>query len=417
MPRGAERRISTTTARRLAVAKQHLSDEAAAQVDSKKILDVVRDLGCLQIDPIKVVAPSHQIVLWSRLGRFPLPELDDLLWKERKLFEYWAHEASIVLTEDYPLYHSMMEGFLESAPFPQSYRSRVRAWVSRNAKLRSYVLGELRAKGPRLSRRFENAGPRHAATAWSSGSDVSRMLHFLQFRGEVMVVGREGGQKVWGLASEFLPKWVSREDLSEEEVQLRAVQRAVKALGVATKAHIKLHFLRRRYRDVDATLRKLESEYKIRRVLLEGSGSEEGSYYVHADDLKRLDDIEAGKWRPKTTLLSPFDNLICDRARTSSLFGFEYRVEIYTPASQRKHGYYVLPILDGDRLIGRVDPYFDREAGRLIVKAVHAEEGAPRDRKTAARVRGAVDSLAESLGASKVDFTTRVPESWKSELR
>lgn len=381
--------------------------------DTARILEVVRDLGCLQLDPISAVAPSHQTVLWSRLGNYDLSELDKLLWQEKKLFEYWAHRASIVLTEDYPLYYAMMKDWPDNAPISPLWASRVKEWVRENPKVKKYIMGELK-KGPSLSRQFEKPRLKKHVMGWSSSSDVSRMLTFLFFRGDVMVVGRQGIQKVWGLTERFLPAWAEKGELTEEEVEYLAAQRAIKALGIATKANIKFHFLRGRYPNLGRTLQRLESESKITRVQIDGA---KAPYYVHADDLKRLDRIESGRWKPMTTLLSPFDNLICDRDRTESLFGFHYRIEIYTPQAQRKHGYYVLPILHGDSLIGRVDPVMDRRQRKLIINAVHAEKEAPRDRQTSDGIADAVQRLSEFLGAKEVVYSEKVPEFWRGSLR
>ncbi|MBI3840961.1 MAG: YcaQ family DNA glycosylase [Thaumarchaeota archaeon] len=331
--------------------------------------------------------------------------------------EYWAHQASIVLTEDYPLFYRMMRKYPEEAPWPKLWRTRIRAWVSKNPKVSRYVLKELSLKGPRLSRQFEKNEDGRGKDGWSSGSDVTRMIHHLFLSGKVMVVGRQGNQKVWGLTDGFLPDWAEKEELPEEEVEYRAVQRSIRALGIASKRQIKYHFLRGRYPNIDAVLQRLESESAVSRVLLRGRDVKKEPYYVHADDLRTLDRIESDRWEPRTTVLSPFDNLICDRARTEEFFGFRFRVEIYTPKEQRKHGYYVLPILHGDRLIGRVDPMMDRKRQRLVVNAVHAEKGAPEDRQTAAAVASALEDLGGFLGAKEVSYSAKVPEFWRSSLR
>jgi uncharacterized protein len=137
-----------------------------------------------------------------------------------------------------------------------------------------------------------------------------------------------------------------------------------------------------------------------------------GPWYVHADDLPLLERLEAGDWRPRTTLLSPFDNLIIDRERTQRLFGFHYRMEIYVPKAARRYGYYVLPVLHGDRLVGRVDPVMDRARGRLVVNAVHAEPDAPA--AAGAAVAGALEELAAFLGAGGVELRQPPPQVWRT---
>jgi uncharacterized protein len=415
------KKITTTleNARRLAVVKQHLAGKRPNKPDSDDILEVTRNLGCLQLDPISAVAPSHLIVLWSRLGIFDTSELDKLLWSEKKLFEYWAHQASIVLMEDYPLYYYMMRGypdiFLRS--LGPVWRTRVKKWLSKNLELRDYVLTELKQRGPLLSRQFEDktrVKPR--GFGWSSWSDVSRMLFHLFFKGEVMVAGRQGKQKLWDLSERFLPSWVPKTELSEEEVEYEAVQRALRALGTANESELNWQFLRGRYRTLKDTLKRLQSDSKIYPIEILDGPIGRGERYIHTQDLSLLDELDSDRWEPRVSLLSPFDNLFCDRARTKLLFNFDYTIEIYTPETKRKYGYYVLPILYGDKFIGRMDPLMDRKNGKLIVKAVYAEPNAPKDEDISREIRDSIGQLSEFLGAKEVVYSRKVPKFWQSHL-
>ena len=415
------KKVTTTlqNARRLAVAKQHLAGKRPDKPDSDDILEVTRSLGCLQLDPISAVAPSHLIVLWSRLGIFDPSELDRLLWSEKKLFEYWAHQASIVLMEDYPLYYYMMRGYPDVVlrSLGPVWRARVKKWLGKNSDLRDYVLTELKHKGPLLSRQFEDktrAKPR--GFGWSSWSDVSRMLSHLYFKGEVMVVGRQGKQKLWDISERFLPSWVPRKELSEQEVQYEAVQRSLRALGTANESEISWHFLRGRYRNLKDTLKQLEAESKIQTVDIADGPLGKGARYIHSQDLQLLDELDSGNWEPRVSLLSPFDNLFCDRARTKLLFNFDYTIEIYTPQNKRKYGYYVLPILYGDKFIGRIDPLMDRKNEKLFIKAVHAEPDAPKNKDVSKEIRDSVEQLSEFLGAKEVVYSRKVPKYWHSHL-
>lgn len=377
---------------------------------------MVRDIGCIQLDPINVVAPSHIMVLWSRVGNFRLSDLDELLWYERKLFEYWAHQSSIVATEDYPLYYSMMRGYPESFPKPWGapWKARVRRWLTEHMILQKRMLRELE-KGPLLLSQFEDhARTRRNGSGWSSGSDVSSMLFHLQMSGAVMVVGHEGNQKLWGLSEEFLPSWVEREELTEDEVEHEAAQRAIRALGIASPSEISYHYLRGRYRNLRKTLAHLQEESIIHRIKV--TTLEEDERYVHSLDIPLLESMDSNAWQPRVTLLSPFDNLICDRARTKRVFRFDYASEIYVPQNKRKFGYYVLPILWGDKFIGRVDPRMDRRNEKLLINSVHAERGAPSDREVSMKIGETVERLAEFLGAKAVEYTTHVPTAWRSSL-
>ncbi len=412
--------ITPTLARRLAITKQRLAGPRPAP-GPQGLLEVARDLNCVQLDPISAVDRSHRLVWRSRLGNYETAHLDQVVWQERRLFEYWAHQASLVLTEDYPLHHLMMRRYPGRG---SAWADHTRAWIRQNDRLRRYILSEIRRHGPLPSRLLEEDGldPREwVSTGWTSGRNVSRMLDFLWLQGKIMVAGRAGGQKLWDLSERVLPAWTPRERLPEREITRRAAERSLRALGVATPQQISRHFLRNRYADLPRALAELEKQGRIVRVQVrEGaSGPWRGEWYIHSADLPLLERLADGAWEAyaRTTLLSPFDNLICDRARTEQLFDFKFTIEIYVPQSKRRYGYYVLPILHGDRLIGRLDPLMDRARGRLRVNAVYAEPGAPDDRATGQAIRGAIEELAAFLGATAIDYDSRrLPAGWKRQL-
>jgi uncharacterized protein len=411
------RTISPTLARRLAITRQRLAGPRA-NPDAAGLLQVVRDLGCLQLDPISIVARSHQLVLWSRVGEYDLADLDRLLWQERALFEYWAHAASIVLTEDYPIHNLRMRGYPRG---DTQWAQHVREWIGNNQPLRRRILSELRRNGPLPSRAFAEMGVpsvNWVSTGWTNERNISRMLDFLWMQGKIMVAGRAGLQKLWDLTERVLPEWAPREKLSEREVVRRAAQKSLRALGVARPRDIEQHYIRGRYPNLHQALAELTAQGVIERVqIAEASRAWPGEWYIHAQDVPQLERLADGEWQPRTTLLSPFDNLILDRARTQQLFAFKYGIEIYTPKAKRQYGYYVLPILHGDRLIGRVDPALDRQNARLSLHAVHLEPDAPQTQATARAVRGAIQELAAFLGAREIVYAARVPEAWKRVLR
>ncbi len=409
------RTISPTLARRLAITRQRLAGPRPA-ADSGGILETVRDLGCLQLDPISTVARSHLLVLWSRLGQYDLADLDTLLWEDRSLFEYWAHCASIVLMEDYPIHSLSMRGHGNG---DSGSSQHLRSWAEQNEALRQHILSELERFGPLPSRSFEDeAVSGWLSSGWTGGRNVSRMLDHLWTKGEIMVAGRAGGQKLWDLTERCLPPWTPRQELSTHEVVLEAAQKSLRALGIGRANHISQHYIRGRYPGLPGVLAELEADGRIMPVQIEEHGRAlPGPWYVHAEDLPLLDRLAAGEWEPRTTLLSPFDNLICDRARTELLWDFRFRIEIYVPKAERQYGYYVLPILHGDRLIGRLDPVMDKTNGWFMVNAVYAEPDAPMEEETARSVAGAVEELATFLGAREIVYGERVPEGWSGALR
>jgi hypothetical protein len=211
----------------------------------------------------------------------------------------------------------------------------------------------------------------------------------------------------------LLPADVRRERIPDLEVTRRAAVLSLRGLGVATPQQIRMHFTIRRYPELPRVLERLEREGAIERVEV---GDLRGVWYVHRDDLPLLERLERGARRPRVTLLSPFDNLIHDRARALAMFGLDYRMEIYVPKAKRRFGYYAMPLLHGDRFVARVDPALDRERGRLVVNAVHAEDGVRPARELAPVVAEAVRDLAAWAGADRVDLEGPAPDAWRRAL-
>ncbi len=325
------RLVSQQEARRIAVRAQLLDGSAYG------VLETVRRLGFLQLDPIAVVARPQHLVLWSRLGPFDVAELDWLLWEERELVEWDAHLWPV---ETLPLLRALMRKRRRGLhPYWQ-------AFLEENAAFRRYVLRELGRRGPLLGRELEDRGGASEAEdhRWYGRRRVGRMLELLHLRGEVAVVGRRGGQRLWDLAERWWPE--------SETVPLRDAERA-------------LAERRFRARGVRRTLNGWEA-------------------HPEAPD---------GPIPDRVTLLSPFDQLIHDRDRTEALFDFHYRLEMYVPPAKREYGYYVLPILVGDRLVGRAEPRFDRKTRVLSVLGSWGDTS---------RLTEALTELGAFLGAEEI---------------
>jgi uncharacterized protein len=279
---------------------------------ARTILDTVRQLGYLQIDPISTVAPPQQLVLWSRLGAYDLGELDRLLWAERKLFEWGAFIWPI---ESLPLVRARMR----RRRGKYSWERHGTEFLKENAAFRRYVMRELETRGPLLARELEDRAASSREThRWYGSRQVAMMLEILHGRGYVAIVGRRGKQRLWNLAERWYPE---TETLPLTEADRLLAEQRFRALGVQLV---------------------------------------NGEWHAHPD-------AAAGAVSDRVTLLSPFDRLIHDRARAEALFDFHYRLEMYVPEAKREYGYYVLPILVGDRLVGRVEPRFDRRTGELDV--------------------------------------------------
>jgi uncharacterized protein len=388
--------LDLRAARRIAVMAQMLSSPRPRSIE-----EVVLGLGEVQMDPTSAVARTEHLVLWSRLGkRFRVTELERMLWDERSLFEYWAH---IVHVDDYAIHRESMRRLATRTPGEPGRRVYWREWMAANASFRRYVLGELRRRGPLRTRELED----RTAEGWRSGGwsgdgkSTAMMLEILWAQGEVMIAGRDGQQRLWDLAERCVP--VDQPRVSKTALARRVVETHLRARGVATPSQIGRTFDGR----PPGWERALEALVREGVAIPAIVGDLKGPWYVHADLLER-------SFRPRTTLLSPFDDLVSDRDHTEQLFGFRFRLEIYVPKAKREFGYFVLPVLHGDRLIGRIDPRFDRATGVLHVNAVYAQDDAPVDAGPA--VRRAIEELGDWRGATDIRFTRKVPSAWRSYL-
>jgi len=301
---------------------------------ARGVLETIRRIGYLQIDPISVVAPPQLLVLWSRLGPYDAGELDTLLWVDRKLVEV---NAFIWPSELLPLLRARMRVYLRT-------HRRAKEWLEPRARFRRHVLRELERRGPLLSREIDDPTEvRRAKHPWWGTRDVALLLEILGRCGEVAIAGRRNGQRLWDLAERWYPE---TERVSPREAQKQLDEQRFCALGV--------------------------------RLV-------KGAWHAHPD----ADDAPIPD---RATFLSPFDRLIHDRARTEALFDFWYRLEMYVPKAKREYGYYVLPVLAGDRIVGRVEPVFDRKARTLTVAGAWGDTS---------RLEQPLASLAEFLGAER----------------
>jgi uncharacterized protein YcaQ len=387
---GEPRSISLRRARRVAVSAQLLSARRP-----RSILEVVDGLGSVQMDPTRRVARTEYLVFWSRLGRkFRVAELERLLWQDRSLFEY---RAFILPSSEYPVHRETMRRYPSTTAKRHEY---IRTYLVENQTFRRYVLGRLRREGPLATRAFED----RSAVGWRTGGwnddgrNTSMMLEVLWAKGEVMIAGRAGQERVWDLASRSLPSDAVRPPAGEEARRLLDIQ--LRALGISKLSRFGWTFEGERPPGWERALAGLEREGRAVRVTVDGL---RGERWAHAEVLDR-------PFRPRTVLLSPFDRLIHDRARSEELFDFRFRLEIYVPKAKRKYGYFVMPILHGDRIVGRVDPAYDRSANVLRINAVRAEADAPAAAWPAIRTQ--MDELAAWLGAEEVVLPER-PVIWR----
>jgi uncharacterized protein YcaQ len=372
--------LSVAQLRRYLVAHQgYAARFRRARADD--VAAAIRRLGCVQLDSISTVGRAHRLTLGSRIGAYPETTVSRLL-KGGRIFEYWAHEACLVPIEDYPLFKRRMEHLRE------------RHWWGRkhdhDPELKERVLDALRANGALPTRFFEGGG---GGGMWNWKPE-KRILEDLFAAGEVVVAGRDGFQRLYDLPERVIP----REQLeapapSEEEFQRGYALRAVHGRGALTEAGIAEHC---RFRGGAKAMRPVVDELVaaglVRRVAVDDGGP---PVIVPAE--AELDGAPAG-----AVLVCPFDNLVWDRTFLERIFGFTHVIEVYKPEPQRVYGYYVLPFLYRDRLVGRADLKSDRGDGVLRVRAFHFEPGVRRSGALETALEKALDRLARVLGLERV---------------
>jgi uncharacterized protein YcaQ len=355
--------LTKAEARRIAVRAQLL--DAPRPTD---LLEVVQRLTLLQIDPTAAVAPNADLVAWSRLGSAYDPaDLRRALEQDRTLFE---HNALVRPTSDLGLY------LAGAADWPS--RERARAWLSDNDSFRRDILDLLGSSGPLSSREIPDTSVvPWASTGWTNDRNVTQMLEFLMLRGEIAIAGRAGRERLWDLAERVYPTGVVVPTV--DEAARTKNERRLAALGIARK---KTTAMPNDPIDVceagePAVVEGVKGEWRV-------------------DPSALADDFEG-----RTALLSPFDRLVYDRARSEQLFDFEYTLEMYKPAAKRRWGYFALPILHHDRLVGKVDAIADHKASVLRVHAIH--EDVKFTRVMTMAVRAELDDLAVWLKLGAVE--------------
>jgi uncharacterized protein YcaQ len=356
--------LSLKQARRIALAAQGFGKaRPAASVGAGRMLRETDRLGLHQIDSVNVLARAHYLPLFSRLGDYPRGLLDRATWgKPRRLFEYWAHEASLL-----PLaLHPLLRWRMARADRGEGMWQRLRDFAGPRRGEAMAILNRIRVEGPLAASDLREA---KARPGWWEWSDAKVALEWLFWAGHVTTATRRASfERVYDLTERAIPADVlALPTPSKEDAQRQLLEIGARALGVATAADLRDYF--RLKPDATPRIAELVAQGVLLPVAVEGWRQ---PAFVHSE-ARRPRRIDAA------ALLVPFDPLIWERSRTERLFGIRYRIEIYTPAAQRVHGYYVLPFLCGDRIAARVDLKADRQAGLLRVQGAFAEPGAPPD--------------------------------------
>ena len=381
-------RLSIEAARRIALAAQGFGAPRPATVDRRHLHQTIKRLSLHQIDSVNVLARAHYLPSFSRLGNYDRSLIDRSAWgarRDRRLFEYWAHEASLLPLELHPLLRWRMQladngevGWQSMRIFARERRSEAQ-----------HVLDRIRAEGPLAASDFENGKGRGG---WWEWGEAKRALEWLFWAGHVTTATRRNSfERVYDLTERVIPRAIlALPTPSLANAHRALLDRAAQALGVATATDLRDYF-----RLSPEPSRRAIAELVEEKVLLP----------VAVDAWRQPAFIYHSVRRPRRitgqALLAPFDPLIWERSRTERLFDFRYRIEIYTPAHKRVHGYYVLPFLMDERIVARVDLKSDRQNSRLLVRKVTLEPQAPGDIHE--RLMPELRLMANWLGLENVD--------------
>jgi uncharacterized protein YcaQ len=357
--------ISLRAVAALFLERQHLARPRSRPLTAARLVRLAEDVGGIQLDSINVVERAHYLTLWSRFGPYDRARVDRLVYRRRLLFEYWAHAACLVPASALPWWRRAM----------LDYRTRHTGWsgwLRRNPRLLADVRAAVERNGPMANGDFETRR-RPGGGGWWSWQPFQHALHHLWMTGLLTVHSRRHFQKRFDLLERAMPAAAGVTAVAAEEFHRWHVERSLHAMGAATERDLAGYLTFPRFMSTArrAALGAMLARGEVREIAVEGSRVR---WLALTRDLPALARAaRARRAAQGTTLLSPFDSLLWYRDRVSRLFGFDYRIEVYTPGHQRVHGYYTLPILHDGQLIGRVDAKSHRAERRLEVRHVHLE--------------------------------------------
>jgi hypothetical protein len=385
--------LSIGEARRAALAAQQFLGGGSAPRSGKAFAEIVRRLGVVQIDSVNVLVRSHYLPVFSRRGNYKSALLERAAYDDRLLFEYWGHEASLLPVEAYPLFRWRMDDARKGV----GTWGRLKRYATSHQDLVKAALDQIRERGPLGASELTDAGKSKGSWwGWSQGKEI---LEWLFWIGDVTTARRRNFERLYELPERVLPESVRNAPVpSREQAQRELMLIGARAMGVATARDLRDYF-RLPAKEAATRLTELVEEGKLVPVSVEGWKQQ--GYLHHEAKIPRATAVA-----DVAALLSPFDSLIWERQRTERLFDFHFRLEIYTPIHKRTHGYYVLPLLLGERIVGRVGLQSERQSGRLQVKGGSVEPGIQPERVIEPLARQ-LSELAEWLGLENYTVTSR----------
>lgn len=386
-------KLSLHMARRIALAAQGFADpRPAGPIDRRHLNRVLARLGLLQIDSVSAVVRAHYMPVFSRLGPYPMSLIDDAAsgWKKRRLFEYWAHEASFLPVQTWPLMTWRMERARANDDM-EIYKGLAR-WADGKRGFIDEIFAEVKARGPIAASAIDGA---KGKGGWWGWSDEKHAFEWLFWAGLITTHSRRGFERLYDLPERVIPPEIFNAPAPRPEDAHRELLRlSARALGIATYGDLRDYY-RLSPGDVKGRLEELVEAGELLPVAVERWKQ---PAYLHKD-ARMPRKVHA------RALLAPFDPLVFERSRAERLFDFFYRIEIYTPAEKRQYGYYVLPFLLGDTIVARADVKADRPAGVLRVLATYSQPGAPPE--TAAELLEEFRLMQSWLGLERMEVVPK----------
>jgi len=408
--------------------RQHLDRPRGRRLTARSLARFAADTGGLQIDSINVIDRAHYLTAWSRFGPYDRRAFDRLVYRRRVLFEYWAHAACLIPAAHFAWWRRAMLDY--------SVRNRGWGkWLQKNRKLLTEIEAAITAGGPLGSADFER-DRKGGGGGWWNWKPSTHALDYLWMSGRALVHSRVHFQKRFDLAKRVMADAMAELPVSADEFRRWHLCQSLHAMGAATGTDLRMYltFPRAGMTERRRVLAEMLASGEVLQIAVENaSGSTAGAttWYALTRDLPFLTAAARRRAPPRgTTILAPFDSFLWHRERTARLFGFDYRIEVYTPGHKRVHGYYVMPILHDGQLIGRLDAKTHRSEGRLEAKRIHFESWFASGKEPPKATWGNIDrdeallgvaealhSLAKFVGAERVTLGRVSPRSLASAMR
>ncbi len=386
--------ISRESARRLMIEKQGITRFPVSN-NKQSVVDIISHLGCLQIDTISVIERAHYLTLWSRLGSYDKKFLDESAYRDKKLFEYWAHAACFVPYDDYRFYlHAMKVRENEM-------KARFVKRTGKNVDILDQVLARIKDEGPLCSKDFD--GPKRNGGWWNRKTEKVAM-DYMYGAGILMVCDRVRFQRYYDLSENVLPSWVEVEPPSDEERIEFFIRKTLRCLGAIKPVDVRKYYHHHSVK-LGQTTKQIEERLKgldgVKGFMVEG---DKKMHYCLDEDIERLENINGDFSFDDVRLLIYFDNMMWNRERVQHLFGFKSKLEIYLPQDKRVYGYYHLPILFDDQLVARIEPKMDRKEKKLIIRGYWTEPEFKETAEYREKLERNLENFAAFHGAEEIEW-------------